>query len=1662
MSYRFERKRAVVIGLLVLYVSVTGPSLPAWQQAPDTRAEEETPKAPNRSLPTVKAPVLAVQFDEWPSTDDLVRARVLPTPLRPAGGVPGPDENRALARTLEQFAQAPSAVVLEQFLAKYPVSPWRAAILVNVGQLFWRDGYFSRAARSWDEAWMLAKDSTERSVRDLADDALAEWLTQAMTFGQVDALQRRLDEVATRAIGGPAGNKVNNAREGLWQLTNHHEMALFSGPEALKAVLAVTKKESARAHKVIAEYHPPHEGTSLVALQELSRRADLPLEMRFVADANEIPVPSIVHLKSDHYSAVVARGEGSVMLRDPALGGELAMSVSALRDEASGFVLVPARGAQSVGRHVETAEGERIFGHCMPGVPAEDQCGCGSGPPGMPTYSLHPSMAAVVVTDTPMAYTPPRGPAMPFTLRYNHRTMRLGTTPTSSHVGPLWSFDWISYVQDNISILAPPWSYIHVVLRGEGVEQYTGSSGYTHWRSRAALVQVAHNPPRYERRLPDGTTEIYAFPDRAASLPNRKVFLTEVIDPQGHTLTFTYDASFRLVGVTDAVGQVTTLEYQDPTDPLLVTKVTDPFGRMAMLSYDGSGRLLSITDAIGMTSRFAYDDTDFMTSMTTPYGTTTFRRGPDSLGAGSFRRVEATDPEGGTERLEYHLINTLGLPATTPPTDVPAGFEAWNQDLDKWTSFYWSKQAMAEAPGDVARAVITRWLLMSEMAYAHSSVWNVPHSVKRPLETRIWYRYPGQHPSVAGTAGIGRSPTLIARVLEGGTTQLTQYAYNAQGMVTSETDPLGRMTTYAYGSNGIDLLEIRQISGGGTDILASYGGFDARHLPATIMDSAGQTTTATYNSVGKILTLTNSKKETTVYTYDTEATGYLTSVSGPLSGSTTSYTYDLHGRIRTETSPDGYTITTDYDALNRITKRTFPDETFEQFIYSRLDLVERRDRKGRVTRLYYDGVGRLRAARDPLGRVIRQEWCPCGTVRSFVDGNGNRTTWERDAQGRRTRELRGGGTIERLYTYDATGRLATITDAMGQVTTNTYFADDTLHTTTYSNTVNPTPGVTYTYDAAYPRLTSMVDGQGTTTFTYKVVGQLGAGELATLDGPLPNDVIAYAYDELGRATMRSINGSANSVTWTFDALGRKTSEITPLGEFAFTYDGLANRLATITYPSGQTTTYNYTSTVQNSQLQTIHNKYPGGATLSKFDYTYDVLGNVLQLQEQFDASQAIVWTYEYDSADQLVSAVKQTSGPSPTVLNRHRYGYDTAGNRVYEQTDNEIVAAAHDNLNRLTTLAPGGPILFRGTVSEPANVVIQGAPALVDASNGFRGTAPLPSGTSTVSVVATDPSGNQATRQYEVNATGTSKMFTYDPNGNMLSDGTRTFDWDAKNRLIAVTGGAERTEFTYDGLDRRITTTHKTGGTVTSSSVSIWCGVERCESRSSVGIVSVRHYSLADQENSETRYLTKDHLSSVRDVVDGVGNRVASYEYDPWGRTSQPAAGTRTFASGVATPVYGTVSMVFRDYDPNLGRWLSEDPSGLSGGPNLLGYASNRPTVLLDPLGLVAGTIDEIPIIKSVPRSATGGACGRTLSDREVYGECNCKDGIWYASLTLNFSGTILIAKNLRFAEENWVLSHEMKHFNYLLGVARGAKRRGEVLESNAFSSEWKCNLAVG
>lgn len=1626
----------------------------------------------NRAVPKVSAPPSRPVFSPNPTAAEITRARVFPEPLVPLG-TPSDDENRAIAQAINTYAASGrpfDGAPFTAFLAAHASSAWRPALLANLGGLQRAAGYHKRALATWDEAWRATKDDVSEYGRAIADIALASALDMLATRGDRKGLDAWLERTTGRAMGGPAASKARRARETRAYIAAHPDSVVASGPKALEILLDWQKSSSRSMPRdaaplvpaVLKNYRAKPSGTPLSEVHELAGKVGLAMTMVRREAGAPIVTPSILHLGFDHFSAVLREEAGHYLVRDPALGGEIWMPREAIEEEATGYALVMSDAVANGWRAVSKNEGDTVIGHsCPPGIPDPDECPCPEGEAGMPTYSLHPTQASVLLSDTPLTYSPPRGPGISLHLRYNHREENQPQIFPFANVGSRWTLNWVGYLEEvpftwfnqggTLQYAQPAHVAVHVPYGG--VERYAypdgGGTYPRHYRSAAVLVQVVANPIRYERRHTDGTIEVYALSD--GGVPGtRRVFLTEIIDPHGQALVFTWDAQLRLVALTDALGQVTTLQYAD-ANALKITSVTDPFGRIARFTYDAAGRLESVTDVVNLTSRFVYGDAEFIAALVTPYGTTTFR---EPMLAGQYKRaIEAVDPLGAVERLEFHW-DAAPVPATAPPSEVPAGFESRNVDLNMITSLHWAK---GRNTANVADAVQSRWLLRS-MDFAWDPGWTVgvPHTVKRPGEARTWFIYTGS------TA----RPSQVARKLPDGSVYSAQASYNAQDNVTWRRDPVGRETTYTYAANGIDLLQLRNTSMGLNDVLATYSNYTNGHRPQGMTDASGQTTTTIYNSFGQVLTVTNAKQETTTYTYDPN--GYLQTVTGPVSGATMSYTYDGYGRLRSATVVGEGVVTTEHDALNRATRTTYPDGTYEETSYNKLDVATQRDRRGRLTHFTYDAKRRLVATRDPAGRVIQQQWCDCGALEALIDANGNATRWERDAAGRVLREVRADGITATVYTYDSLGRVKTVTDPKQQVTIYTYNFDGSVASVAYTNAQTPTPGVTWTYDPAYARVTTMVDGTGTTTYTYHSIGQLGAGQVATVDGPLANDVISYTYDSVGRVQTRAIGGVP--LTLTYDTLGRIEREVNALGTFDFAYDGASGRLATMTYPNGQTSAYTYYPAEHEHQLQTILHRYPNGTTLSKFDYTYDAVGNILTWRQQADTT-AVIWDYGYDNANQLIRAVKRATDPQGTILQRFAYGYDPAGNRLFEQIDDTVTAWTYDRLNRLKTQRAGGLLRVAGAVNEPATVKVDGRPATLDSSGVFVGAVRLEAGTTRFTVTATDASGNTATQSYDVDQTGPSKVFTFDANGNLISDGTQTFEWNARDRLHAVSSSGRRTEFAYDGMQRRVRRVDEESGIVLTDLRFVLCPIRICEERSANGGVR-RLFAGGEQNLGVARLFATDHLGSITDVTDASATVLARHGYDPWGRR-QLTAGTDVTDVGFTGHIWDPQTHLFmagqRAYDPSLARWVNEDPAGLTDGPNVFAYTRNNPISRIDPDGTVSVDIKALSFrtVKTWDElTIASGGKATMLTNGFTYGpinetcECLPTDCGYKAKVSITAEIHIVAIDNPEsMTTPIKIFAEEMVHVADRLELIRKLMAYGERLEKKSYKYKFQCTL---
>jgi len=1543
---------------------------------------------PNRTLPKVAPPKTGLEFSAKPTTQEISRARVFEEPLVPIGAEPGEAENAALAVALLAYAKQSGPddfASLTGFLEKHPQSPWRAALLTCLGLEYYNTAYYSLALEAWSEAWSLGQKAGDAQGKFLADRAACELAGLYSRLGRMTELEALLKSVEQRVFLGGATERINMAREALSMMQHQPGISFRCGPLALQSIKRSLDPQ-APIEPEILNSASTQQGFSLPQVAELSKKVGLNYRMAFRGSSKseirnpkseiEFVVPSVLHWKVGHYAAIVRRVGDRYLVEDPTFGNTVWATKQALEAETSGYFLIAPGELPRGWRSVDAKEGGTVWGKGVttnndPDAYTPDDLGTcpigngtGGNGTGMAVSSVHLMLANLQIRDTPVGYTPPVGPSVQFTLRYNHRDYLAG--PVSSIFGPKWTHDWFARITDDP---ANPLADVKYFVGGGGARTFTGFNTNTQTfapqlHDQTLLKRTVTNT--YEMIFPDGSKKIFGLRS-STSL----VLLTQVVDPAGNAVTLTYEEGgislpIRLAAITDALGQVTTISYEHSSGDL-ITKVTDPFGRFASFEYgfyefvcgytypNGFPEpifcrvyiLSKITDVLGLESRFVYSpepfQSDIIQQMITPYGTNTFVMTRPTPAGPNARAVETIYPDGSRDRVEFNQSNQVGPPFQEPLALVPVGMATYNGFLYGRNTYYWSREACATSYRDYSKAKIYHWL-HRDLTTATAA--GILESVKEPLEHRVWYNYAGQSGPV-GPAFVGANnrPTHIGRVLEDGQTQLYTNAYNAFGHVTSSVDPVGRKLSFIYAPNGIDLLEVRQTRAGNNELLfrATY---NAQHRPLTVTDAAGQTSTFTYNARAQRLTATNPKGETISLAYDPN--GYLMAVDGPLAGTNDSVaiTYDAFGRTRTLTDASGYRLSLEYDLMDRLTSITHPDSTFSEFTYDRLDLVTFRDRAGRQTLLEYDEAGQMRKQTDPLGRMTLFDWCRCGDLKSLSDPMGRTTSWLTDVQGRPIgKQYADGSQVTYLY-ENASSRLHQVIDEKQQVTQFTWNRDDTIKSIAYANTAVPTPGVSFTYDPNYERVISMTDGAGSTFYSYHPVTgtpTLGAGALASVDGPLPNDTTTYAYDELGRSFHRAIHGVG--ATMTFDAAGRLVGLTNALGAFAYAYDGSSLRLVSKSLPNGQTEERSYGNNLQDRTLQRITHQI-GATPLSEFLYGHDVPANrIATWSQQASAQSPALHTFGYDLVNQLLSASVTNAG---NLVNTFAYTYDPIGNRVNEQVGASNYTATYNALNQVsTTTAPGT---------------------------------------------------------------------------------TRSNEWDALDRLVAVNAGNQRTEFTYDGLSRMVGIRQLLNGSEVSHRRFVWCRFNLCEERDAAGVVTKRFFPQGMKVESGplagTYFYTRDHLGSVRELIDSSGTVRARYAYDPYGRRSKLTGDVEAdfgFA-GMFWSAEANLSLThFRAYDPELGRWLSRDPlkgAEVSQGPNLYAYVHNNPINRIDPLGLSAdpfGIGPPLPCLTTVDcaclkrpaecaiaglgaaaagRSGTGGGAAAPVGGPPKGGSCASAGGV--------------------------------------------------------------------
>ena len=476
-------------------------------------------------------------------------------------------------------------------------------------------------------------------------------------------------------------------------------------------------------------------------------------------------------------------------------------------------------------------------------------------------------------------------------------------------------------------------------------------------------------------------------------------------------------------------------------------------------------------------------------------------------------------------------------------------------------------------------------------------------------------------------------------------------------------------TSLAYAANQIDVISIAQTTAGGQQTVAKFT-YNKQHRPLAYTDAAGQTTHYTYNSAGQVTSLTNPLGQKTSYDYN--STGDLIEIVNADGKPAASFTYDSADRIASYTDAGGWTVKYDYDNADRPSKTTYLDGTTEQYTYDKLDLASYKDRQGHLWTYDRDADRRLTAVIDPLGHKTTYTYYENNVLKSLTDPNGHTTSWNIDVESRPTAKIYADGTAA-AYNYElTTSRLKSATDALGQTKNYQYALDNRLAGISYDGALNPTPAVSFDYDPYFPRLTSMIDGTGTTSYSYVPVGSPGALRLAAQSAPLPNGKTVYGYDKLGRVVSRAVGG-ASAEAFAYDKIGRLIGHTDALGKFTTAYLGETGQPKGRQLSGGTiATAWSYLSDTDDRRLAGIVNT-PGRQY--KYATTPDDL--ITKITEEKSGKVQQNWGLGYDDDNRLTNA-------DASVAGKYGYGYDPAGNITKLAEPSGTTALTYNEVNALT------------------------------------------------------------------------------------------------------------------------------------------------------------------------------------------------------------------------------------------------------------------------------------------------------------------------------------------------------------------------------------------
>jgi len=632
---------------------------------------------------------------------------------------------------------------------------------------------------------------------------------------------------------------------------------------------------------------------------------------------------------------------------------------------------------------------------------------------------------------------------------------------------------------------------------------------------------------------------------------------------------------------------------------------------------------------------------------------------------------------------------------------------------------------------------------------------------------------------------------------------------------------------------------------------------------------------------------------------------------------------------------------------------------------------------GRVQFLAFDNEDRVVTNIDANGVTVTLTYDNLGRVltRTYPDNGVEKFGYTAKGLTVYTNQLG----LTNFYAYDVAGRKTFETNANWELTQFQYDPSGNLTNILYQ--VNsPT---TLSYDPLN-RLTSMVDGVGTTAYGYDA-----AGQVLSEDGPWPNDTVNYTYANRLRAglTLQVPNASAWAEGFGYDNARRLTSLTSPAGAFGYTNDPVRRlQVGRITLPNGAYITNMFDNV---ARLLSTTLKNSGNSVLNSHTYGY----NLGSQRTSLTNTAGDYRNYTYDKIGQLKTAFGKESSGTNRLQEQLGYAYDAAGNLNY-RTNNALTQTFNvNNLNELTTLGRNGTLTVAGSTRINAtSVTVNGLTAnrFNDATFALGGFTPV-NGNNSFTAIGQDSSGRQDTNSVTVYLPA-SPSYSYDLNGNLLGDGTRSFTYDDENQLISVVVSngvttSTRSDFAYDGKMRcRVRTESAWGGSswVTNQIVRyVYDGNVVIQERdaNNVPVVSYTrgkdlsgsfqgaggiggllgrtdHAALNAQLSTAQAYYHADGSGNITALINTNQITVATYLYDPFGFILSQSgtladANVYRFSGKEFHLASGLSYFLYRFYEPSLQRWLNRDPIDEDGGINLYSFVRNSTINRVDALGLL-------------------------------------------------------------------------------------------------------------